>query len=214
MNKDIGKTFEDEFLSFFALYLMNLVFAALSMAIGMMIVILQVLPQSGTSPAGVPAIPFLLSLILGCAAFVFGLIWITVTAKLLKSVKVVRSAYKQKKKREMISDDFTSMMVHMMTQYRDQKKMIRAMVIICMLGGLCYVGLGALNIVQIISRIASGDAMQPVLITIFAAAINLTIGGASLLISTYFRRYAKVWDARLDALTISEGELDRMLERG
>jgi len=56
--------------------------------------------------------------------------------------------------------------------------------------------------------------MQPVLITIFAAAINLTIGGASLLISTYFRRYAKVWDARLDALTISEGELDRMLERG
>ena len=47
-----------------------------------------------------------------------------------------------------------------------------------------------------------------------AAAINLTIGGASLLISTYFRRYAKVWDARLDALTISEGELDRMLERG
>jgi hypothetical protein len=81
MNTDLAKTFEEEFLSFFALILMNLVFGALSMAIGLMIVVQQVLPRTGTSMAGIPAMPFPVSLVLGGAAFVLGIIWITVTAK-------------------------------------------------------------------------------------------------------------------------------------
>ena len=136
------------------------------------------------------------------------------TAKLLKSVRVVRNFYKQKKRREMPDEDFTGMMIHMMTRYREQKRIIRAMVVICLLGGLCYVALGALNAVQFLSGIASGDPLQAVIFAVVAAAINLTIGGACILVSTYFRRYAKVWDARLDALARSEDELGRMLERG
>ena len=57
MNTDLAKTFEEEFLSFFSLYLANLVFAALSMAIGLMIVVQQVLIRPGTSPAGMPGNP-------------------------------------------------------------------------------------------------------------------------------------------------------------
>src|SRR5271157_4444360 len=189
MNTNLSKAFEEEFLSFFALILMNLVFGALSMAIGLMIVIRQVLPQPGTFPAEVPGIPFSLSLVLGGAAFVLGIIWITVTAKLLKSVRVVRNFYKQKKRREMSPDDFTGMMIHMMTRYREQKRIIRAMVIICLLGGLCYVALGVLNVGQVLSGAASGGSLQAVLFAIVAATINLTIGGASILVSTYFRRY-------------------------
>jgi amino acid transporter len=114
----------------------------------------------------------------------------------------------------MSPEDFTGMLIHMMTKYREQKRIIRAMVVICVLGGLCYVALGALNVGQFLSGIASGNAPQAVLFAIVAAAINLTIGGACILVSTYFRRYAKVWDARLDALARSEDELGRMLERG
>jgi len=213
MTTDIAKTFEEEFLSFFALYLVNLVFAALSMAIGMMIVIMQIIPQPGTFLAGLLVIPSPLPLILGCTAFVLGLSWLAATAKLMKSVKVVRSAYRQKKKRDMPPDDFTRMLIHMMTQYRAQKKMIQVMIIICMLGGLCYIVLGALNIIQIVSGIFSYNTIQSVLLMVLAAVINLTIGGASILISAYFRRYAKVWDARLDVLAISESEFDRMLEQ-
>ncbi len=136
------------------------------------------------------------------------------TAKLLKSVKVVRTVYRQKKKREITSEEFTGMMVHMMTQYREQKRTIQTMVVICMLGGICYVVQGVLDIGGIIVGISAGSGMQPVLPAIIAAAISLVIGGVSIRISRYFRRYAKVWDARLDALSRSEGELDRMLEQG
>lgn len=213
MNTNLSKAFEEEFLSFIALYLANLVFAAIAIAIGLTIIVQQLASQPGLSSAGSSPGLIGVSFIQGCVAFVLGLIWISATAKLMKSVRIVRTAYREKKKRDMTTEDFTGMLVHIMTQYREQKTMIRAMVVICIIGSLCYMSLGLINIGQIASMITSDSETMPVLLTIVAAAINLTIGGASYLISTYFRRYAKVWDARLDALTRSEGELDRMLER-
>ena len=214
MNKDLAKTFEEEFLSFFSLYLMNLVFAALSMAIGLMIVVQQFLPTTTETLAGLIAIPLPFPFLLGGTAFIVGLIWIVATARLMKSVRVVRTAYKQKKRREMTTDDFTGMMVLMMTTYREQKPMIRAMVVIGFLGGCCYLLLGILNVLSVIAGIAPGLPGQPGFVMVFAAVaagINLTIGGTCILVSTYFRRYAKAWDSRLDALARSEGELEKML---
>jgi hypothetical protein len=211
MNTDLSKAFEEEFLSFFALYVMNLVFAALTMAIGLAIVVQQLVSQPGTPVAGVPAVPISITIVLGSVAFVVGLSWITVTAKLLKSVKVVRRVYRQKKKREITPEEFTGMMVHMMTQYREQKRTIRAMVVICLIGGIIYIIQGVLDISQVIMGVVAGNGMQSVIQVILAAAISLVIGAVSIRISTYFRRYARVWDARLDALARSEDELKKML---
>jgi hypothetical protein len=212
MNTNLSKAFEEEFLSFFALYLVNLVLAALTMALGLAIVVQQLVPAAG----GVPALPTLLVLLAGTVAFVLGLVWITATAKLLKSIKVVRKAYKEKKKREMSPEDVTGMMVHMMIQYRDQKKMIRAMVTICIAGGICYLLLGISNLISALAPLASSLPVPfstATIIALIAAAINLTIGAGCIQVSRYFRRYARVWDERLDALARSEGELGLMLER-
>jgi hypothetical protein len=210
MKTDLATTFEEEFLSYFALCVMNLVFGAIAMAFGVQFIVGSVLGQPGEQ--GVPA----LRAVAGAVAMVcfgLGLFWILVTARLFKSVKVVRNAYKQKKRREMSPEDFTGMLVQMMIQYREEKGRIRAMVFVCMLGGLCFVMLGVLNIGQVATMITGGSATLPLLLTVAAAAINLIIGGASFLVSTYFRRYAKVWDARLNALAVSEAELGSMLER-
>ena len=145
--------------------------------------------------------------------FGLGLFWILVTARLFKTVKVVRNAYTQKKRREMSPEDFTGMLVRMMTQYREEKGRIRALVFVCMLGGLCFVMLGVLTLGQIAAEVAAGSAMLPVLLSVIAAAICMVVGGARFLVSTYFRRYAMVWDARQDALSVSESELGHLLER-
>jgi hypothetical protein len=217
MNTDLAKTFEEEFLSFFSLYLMNLVFAALTMGIGLMIVVQQLVPRTGAALAGSPAIPVAVSLTVGCIAFVLGLVWITATAKLMKSVKVVRTAYRERKKREMSDEDFTGMLVHLMTQYREQKPMIHIMVVVGMVGGVCYILFGFSDLVSAIAPVISGLPGQPgpaTILAIVAAVVNLVIGAACIRVSSGFRRYAKIWDTRLDALARSEGELDRMLERG
>jgi hypothetical protein len=211
MNTTLLKAFEEEFLSFFALYMMNLVFAAMTMAIGLAVVVQQLLPQPGALPAGVLSVPSPLSLVFGGLAFVLGLVWISATAKLLRSVKVVRAAYKQKKNRDMMPEDFTGMMVHMMTRYREQKRVIRAMVIICILGGCLMLVQGVLSAFLIAGKFSESATLTQFLIAIAGVAILLIMGGACILISTYFRRYAKVWDARLDALSRSEDELRQML---
>jgi hypothetical protein len=152
-----------------------------------------------------------LSLVFGSLAFVLGLVWISATAKLLRSVRVFRTAYKQKKKRDMTPEDFTGMMVHMMTQYREQKRVIRAMVIICILGGCLMLIQGVLSALLIAGKFSASATLTQLLIAIAGVAILLIMGGACILISTYFRRYANVWDARLDALSRSEDELKQML---
>ena len=212
MNEKLSKGFDDEFRSFFALYVLNLVFGALSMAVGMMLVIWQLVPTSAVFP--VTAIPFPVLIVLGCAAFVLGLAWITMTARLVKGMRVVRKAYRQKKRDGMSPEDLTGVMIHMMTQYREQKRIIRVMVVVCLIGGCCYIALGAFDILSAFILIASRHPIPPDLFSIpgaIATAVNLVIGGACILVATCFRRYAKVWDARLDALARSEGELDRML---
>ena len=78
---------------------------------------------------------------------------------------------------------------------------------------MTVVVLGVLTIGQIPALVAAGSETLPVLLTVAAAAICMVVGGASFLVSTYFRRYAKVWDARLEALARSEGELRSMLEQ-
>jgi len=133
MKTDLATTFEEEFLSYFALCLMNLVFGAISMAFGLQFIVRSVLGQPWDQ--SVPE----LRAVVGAVAMVcfgLGLFWILVTTRLFKSVKFVRNAYKQKKRREMSDDDFTGMLVQMMTQYREEKGRIRVMVFVCMLGGL------------------------------------------------------------------------------
>jgi hypothetical protein len=210
MKTDLATTFEEEFLSYFALCLMNLVFGTITLSFGVQFIVSSVLGQPGVQDA--PE----LRAVTGAVAmmcFGLGLFWILVTARLFKSVKVVRNAYKQKKRREMSPEDFTGMLVRMMTQYREEKGRIRAMVFVCMFGGLCFVVLGVLTIGQIPALVAAGSATLTVLLAVAAAVICMIVGGASFLVSTYFRRYARVWDARLDALAVSENELGRMLER-
>jgi hypothetical protein len=216
MNTNLSRAFEEEFLSFFLLYLMNLVFAALTMAIGLTIVVQQLVPVAGAVPLGQPAIPVVVPIAFGCAAFILGLVWIAATAKLMKSVKVVRKAYRERKKREMSDEDFTGMMIHMMTQYREQKPMIRVMVVVGMVGGVCYLLLGISDVASAVIAVVYGLPEQPAFGTagaVIGSVFNLVIGAACIRVSSGFRRYTKLWDARMDALARSEAELHSMLER-
>lgn len=212
MQSNQSKAFNEEFRSFFSLYLVNLVLAALTMALGLAIVVQEVVSPT----AAVLAPVSLLQVMAGGIAFVLGLVWITATARLLRGIRVVRKAYRENKKQEMSPEEVTGMMVHLMTQYRDQKPLIRAMVVICSVGGICYLLLGISNLISAIVPLASGLPVPfsaGAILPFIAAAINLAIGAGCLRVSRYFRRYAKVWDTRLGALAQSEGELAQMLEK-
>jgi hypothetical protein len=83
------------------------------------------------------------------------------------------------------------------------------MILICKLGGFCFLALGILNIVQ---GIGAMDSLS-LLLSVLAAALNLTIGFVSLRFCRYFQNYSAAWDRRLEEATRSEDALKHAMEQ-
>ena len=210
MEKNITSEFLAELRSFFALSLFNLVFGALAMAFGLQFIITAATAlQAGAAFSLLSLVTFLV----GGAAFVLGLRWISSTAKILRGVNGVRKEYRAAEK-PVAGETLTDLIVRMLAHYRENKTIIRAMTVICALGGLVYLALGITNIVQGAAWVvAQGDAGSPHLAFI-AAGINLIIGLVCLFFSIWFHRYSASWDARLDEINRSEEILKRTLDEG
>ena len=83
------------------------------------------------------------------------------------------------------------------------------MVLVCTLGGFCFLSLGILNIIQ---NFSAPDSLTR-LLSVLAAAINLTIGIVSLRFCRYFRNYSAAWDRRLEEANQSEYALKHAMEQ-
>jgi uncharacterized membrane protein len=209
MTKDVTTEFEAELRSFFVLSLFNMVFGALAMAFG-----IQFIVTAGVALQNnvLLTIPLFIQMLVGVAAAVLGLRWIRSTVRIFRGVNELRREYRATKK-PVSGETLTGLIVRMMAQYRENKMTIRAMTVICALGGLVYLALGITNIFQGVAwAMAPGSAISPEL-AFLAAGINLTIGLVSLFSSTWFHRYSASWDARLDEANRSEEILKKTLDQ-
>jgi NAD/NADP transhydrogenase beta subunit len=125
-------------------------------------------------------------------------------------------------------DVLTGLIIRMMAHYRENWKTIWRMNLISILGGAIFLVLGVLNLVQGISALASGSVPastlivhaglisgigRSVLLSFFAAGLNLAIGFVSLLSSAWFRRYSRAWDLRLIEAEQSGEALRKSMEQ-
>jgi hypothetical protein len=222
-----SRNFASELRSFFALCLMNLVFGSLAMAFGMQFIVTAVLAMA---EAGTFQWFSVIQVLLGWAAAVVGLRWIISTVGIFKGVNKIRREYRAmegpragKTRGEPVSGEtqagtvtaeaLTRLIVRMMGHYRENWKAIWRMNLICTLGGAVFLTLGLLNLFQGVSTWMSAGDIVSLFLAILAAAINLTIGGASLLFSSWFRRYARAWDHRLIEASHSEEALKHAMEK-
>jgi len=209
MTKDVTSEFEAELRSFFVLSLFNMVFGALAMAFGIQFIVTAGVALQNN---GLLTIPLFIQVLVGLAAAVLGLWWIRSTIKIFRGVNEVRREYRATKK-PVPGETLTGLIVRMMAHYRENKMTIRAMTVICALGGLVYLALGITNIFQGVAWVmAPGSAISPEF-AFLAAGINLTIGLVSLFSSTWFHRYSASWDARLDQASLSEEILKKTLDQ-
>jgi len=210
MMSDTFSQFKNELNSFFVLVLLNMVFGALTMAFGMQIMMTSVLGLPGGQTATVFRI---LTGIFALVCFGLGLTWVISSAKILEGVTAVRREYKSHP--EPVSGEaLTGWIVRIMAHYRENKKTIRWMTLICALGGGAFLATGLLNLAQGLSWwSASGGAMGVGVLSFVAAGINLAIGIASLLFSTWFHRYSAVWDRRTEEAARSEDALQHAMEQ-
>jgi hypothetical protein len=209
MIKDVSTQFEDEIRSFWILSISNLVFAAITMAYGIMFIVtrLQEMVNAGT----LLLVP-LIMVIVGFSVAVLGIKWILASVEIFSSIEELKSAY-DAHKGQMTPEDSTGFIIQMINQYRTNKATIRTMILVCTAGGCCFLVLGIMSSIEFVSAgLTSGMTMLNYLL-IPSALLTLGIATVSLLCSYYFRRYASVWDMRLSEISRSENVLEKTMEQ-
>ena len=206
--QETSRHFEAELRSFFALCVLNLVFGALILAFGVQFIVMSVLALRGGDPV---SLGFAAAQILAWGAIAYlGLRWILSSVEVLSGVTDIQEEYRNLE-RPVPGEALTGLILRMMVQYRENKKAIRLMTIVCTLGGAVFLTMGVVNLVQ--AGMAIGGNESP-LLPLLAAGGTMALGIVSLFLSSWFRRYARAWDLRLAEASRSEDALRQTMERG
>ena len=200
--------FKSELNSFYILVLLNLVFGALVMAFGVQFIVTSVLGlTNGQSLSLLRIVAGSLSMV----CFGLGISWIISSVEILDGIDGIRSEFKDLT--GPVSDEIlTSGIVRMMAHYRENKKTIRTMILVCTLGGFCFLALAIINSLELFSiSLSSGRFALNNYLLIPSAILTLGIGLVSLLSSFYFTHFSRAWDLRLQETARSEETLKKSL---
>lgn len=206
MIQDTTRQFGAELNSFFIVSLFSMVFGALAMAIGMMILVQMTL--AGTAPTALS----LLLVLTGCAGIVLGFGWIRATVRILRGIKGIRREYRHRQE-PVTEETLTGWIVQMTAHYRENTRTIRWMNGICLLGGCIYLALGLQNLYAGLVPAVTGGSTGGVIWCFAAAAVNCTIGIVSIVFSLWFYRYSQAWDQRIKKARESESVLMQAMDR-
>jgi hypothetical protein len=209
MIKDVSTQFEDEIRSFWILSILNLVFAAITMAYGIMFIVTRLQEMVN---AGMLFIVPLTIVIIGFSAAVLGIKWMISSVEIFSSIEELKSAY-DAKKGQMTPEDSTGFIIQMINQYRTNKATIHTMILVCTAGGCCFLVLGIMSSIEFVSAGLTSGMTTLNYFLIPSALLSLGIATVSLLCSYYFRKYASVWDMRLSEISRSENVLEKTMDQ-
>ena len=197
--------FKRELNSFFAVTLLNVVFGAQAVALGVVVVVASVL---GTMESATPALRVLAGA-LALACFGLGIAWIRSSALVLRGVAVIRRPFRRRA--GPVSDEaVTAGIVGMIAHYRENRPTIRRMVLVCAAGGLFFLAQG---VVSILGLVAASASVAPSPFTIIpGAGVTIGLGIAGLLSAYYFTRFSRSWDLRLEETARAEERLKSAME--
>ena len=187
----------------------NLVFAAITMAYGIMFIVTRL--QEMVNAGMLLLVPPIM-VIVGFAAAVLGIKWMISSVEIFSSIEELKSAY-DAKKREMTPEDSTGFIIQMINQYRTNKATIRTMILVCTAGGCCFLVLGIMSSIEFVSAGLTSGMTTLNYLLIPSALLTLGIATVSLLCSYYFRKYTSVWDMRLSEISRSENVLEKTMEQ-
>ena len=210
MTKENLARFKTEINSFFALILLNLVFGAMAMAFGMQFIVTSVPGLTGgQATVGLRVLTGAIAMV----SFGLGLSWVLFSARILKGITLIRREFGHHKG-PVPDETLTCWIVRMTAHYRGNEKTIRNMILVCTLGGFCFLILGLLNSLEFFSiGLSSGSFTLNNYLLIPSALLTLSVAIVSLASSFWFMKFSKTWDIRQEEISRSEQELAKTLGR-
>lgn len=232
MEKTAFKRFKSEVGHFFRVSVLNIAFAALLMAFGLTVVVMEVVSMYETFTTDLYLIYSPVVLFVAVSAMLIGFSWIVTSAGILEGVEEIQDDLKrlEKEKRkerktnaqlqalppgsEITDEDLTRLIVRMLSHYRDNHGTINRMIYVCMLGSASIFLLGTLASLEFFQLTATSltFTIGPGFLLLPSLLITTAIAIVSLISSIYFHRFAKVWDERISEIDHSAALLKQTLE--
>ncbi|WP_292366328.1 MULTISPECIES: hypothetical protein [unclassified Methanoculleus] len=204
--------FKSEIRHFYVITIANIVFAALVMAFGISVLVGEAVSMYETFSTALYVLYSPVVLFVALVAALTGFSWLLTSIRVFEGIETIKDDLDGMGS-EVPDEDLTRLIVSMLSHYRDNRATIRTMILVCTLGGVCSFLLGVAGSLEHLSVSADGVVftLNNYLVIPFML-LTLGIALVSLTSSSYFSRFARVWDGRLDEIEESEALLKETLE--
>jgi hypothetical protein len=207
MTDETLNQFRKELTALFVIMVLNIVFGALAMAFGVQYIVTSILGQT----AGQSMVIRIVAGSVAMICFGLGIAWIISSVRIFDGVEEIHEEFQDREKP--VSDEtLTRGIIRMMAHYRKNTTTIRTMILVCTLGGFCFLALGIINALEFFSiGLSSGRFTMDNYLLVPSALLTLGIALVSLLSSYYFSKFSRTWDLRLLKTARSEDILKKSL---
>jgi hypothetical protein len=190
--------------SFVGLALINIVFSAIAMALGISIIVPNITSMVTTQSVLFPQIVLV---VIGFLASVFSIKWLISSAEMFEVSDELKEDYTKNKTLD--EEAQTGLIVKMMSYYRENKSTIKKMMWVSRIAGFCFLISGAFNLITAVINAASGVQLMDVWMQVLGAIINFVVAMAGFIMPHFFGKYNKIWDKRIEKNAKAEVEFRR-----
>jgi hypothetical protein len=192
--------------SFASLALINIIFSAVAMGLGISIIVPNITSMVTTQSVLFPQI---ILVVIGGLAFVFSIKWLISSAEMFEVSDELKGDYKKNKTLD--EEAQTGLIVKMMAYYRENKSTIKKMMWVSQIAGFCFLISGAFTIITVVINASTGVQLMDVWTQVLGAFINFAIAIAGFIIPRFFGKYTKIWNKRIEKNAEAEVEFKRQL---
>jgi len=192
--------------SFASLALINIVFNAIAMALGISIIVPNITSMVTTQSVLFPQIVFVA---IGGLASVFSIKWLISSAEMFEVSDELKEDYAKNKTLD--EEAQTGLIVKMLSYYRKNKPTIKKMMWVSRIAGVCFLIIGVFNLITTVINATTGVQLMDVGTQVLGAFINFAIASAGFIIPHFFGKYTLIWDKRIEKNAKAEVEFKRQL---
>jgi hypothetical protein len=206
MEKETLQRFSREMMSLYALIVINIVGAGLAMSYGVATGVNNIFPMI----ADVRIQPLQAVLTgLGLLGFGFAISWLVSSAKVFSDLDDLRDEFK-KRPGEADDEEMAQLIVQNMAFYRDNRPTIDRLMLGSRAAGIFFLLSAAVGVFNLLTNAPAGPL--GLLMAVIGTLICVAIGAVGLYCPSFFERYTRTWEQRLNDSVEAEKKLNRVLE--
>jgi hypothetical protein len=188
------KKLNKQIIIFLGLSVVNIIFAAIALAFGVIFVINHLLPIIRSGIIESISIGYIIAG--GCLA-VIGFWWILPSASIMDFITDLQiESYKEKEKST--DEKEIELIIRLLSYYRENDRKINRMIFISRIGGSFFLINGVISSVDVLSKISVSFFPSMYAMQLAAIALMFGWGIVSLIIPRFLKQTAQIWEYRVN----------------